>query len=150
MAKHACASRLPEQVRGPDDVVEYVLSRRRGCAGKGGGAGYDFGEIVLGFDTERRITGCAVRSDGDHPPTDTQQLVDIAVELEAAMLVLVTFVDSPTLLANLPGVEMFSRLVGGCAADHIYLADHIVIAGHHWRSLAEAGGGRRLSGDRGA
>jgi hypothetical protein len=69
-----------------------------------------------------------------------QQLVDIAAELEASMLVLVTFVDASTLLATTPGIAAFNALAEGCLMENVALADHILMAGPHWRSLAEVGG----------
>ena len=110
------------------------------------------GELVLGLDAQRRLTGLGVRpAPGDHVAVDRGQLVALAHELDAQALVLVSLLADERELLGEADVDGFLALGRACLTDGVLLLDHVLIAGSTWWSLwDEVVGGGDLSEGRGA
>ena len=117
------------------------------------------GELVIGLDRERRLTGLGIRPTPiDHPAIDRAQLVALAHELDAQALVLVSLLADERELVAEADVAGFLALGRACLTDGVLLLDHVLVAGSTWWSLwhevigegiANEGAGG-VSGDRGA
>jgi hypothetical protein len=94
------------------------------------------GELVIGLDVERRLTGLGVRPAPDeHSPVDAGQLVALAQELDAQALVLVSLLaDEHELMAE-ADADGFLALGRACLTDGVLLLDHVLVAGSTWWSL---------------
>jgi hypothetical protein len=121
------------------------------------------GEIVLGLDWRSRVCGIASRfpdRDGPMPELCAEHLTLIAEEVAASELVLVTFVEPARLTPTAADVARFEGLRVELRAAHVDLVDHVLMAGHRWRSIGEltplfsgrptAGGRDRADGDHAA
>ncbi len=112
------------------------------------------GEIVLGLDWRSRVCGIASRfpeRDGSMPELCADQLRLIAEEVAADELVLVTFVVPARVPPTAADVARFEGLRVELRASHVELVDHLLMAGHRWRSIAELTplfSGRRRPRDR--
>ena len=98
------------------------------------------GEIVLGLDWRSRVCGIASRfpeRDGPMPELCADQLRLIAEEVAASELVLVTFVVPGRVAPTAADVARFEGLRVELRAAHVELVDHLLMAGHRWRSIAE-------------
>jgi hypothetical protein len=98
------------------------------------------GELVLGLDWAARLCGIASRfpqRDGPVPELNAEHLCLIADEIGAIELVLVTFVDAGRVPPTAADVARFEGLRVECRAAHVGLVDHLLMAGHRWRSIAE-------------
>ena len=109
------------------------------------------GELVIGLDRERRLTGLGIRPTPiDHPAIDRAQLVALAHELDAQALVLVSLLADERELFGEADVDGFLALGRACLTDGVLLLDHVLVAGSTWWSLWDAVVGGDVSGDRGA
>ena len=109
------------------------------------------GELVIGLDAERRLTGLGIRpTPGDHLAVDREQLVALADELDAQSLVLVSLLADEQELLVEADVDGFLTLGRACLTDGVLLLDHVLVAGSTWWSLWDAAVGGDVSGDRGA
>jgi len=110
------------------------------------------GELVIGLDAERRLTGLGIRpTPGDHLAVDREQLVALADELDAQALVLVSLLADEQELLVEADVDGFLTLGRACLTDGVLLLDHVLVAGSTWWSLWDAAVGEGdVSGDRGA
>ena len=104
------------------------------------------GELVIGLDGERRLTGMGVRPASpdhpgvdhpgpDHPAVDAEQLVALAEELDAVALVLVSLLADEHELIVEADVGGFLALGRACLRKGVTLLDHVLVAGSTWRSL---------------
>ena len=109
------------------------------------------GELVIGLDADRRLTGIGIRpTPVDHPAVDRGQLVALAHELDAQALVLVSLLADERELFGEADVDGFLALGRACLTDGVLLLDHVLVAGSTWWSLWDAVVGGDVSGDRGA
>jgi hypothetical protein len=109
------------------------------------------GELVIGLDAERRLTGLGIRpTPGDHLAVDREQLVALANELDAQALVLVSLLADEQELVAEADVDGFLTLGRACLAGGVLLLDHVLVAGSTWWSLWDAAVGGGVSGDRDA
>jgi len=109
------------------------------------------GELVIGLDADRRLTGIGIRpTPVDHPAVDRGQLVALAHELDAQALVLVSLLADERELFGEADVDGFLALGRACLTDGVLLLDHELVAGSTWWSLWDAVVGGDVSGDRGA
>jgi len=123
------------------------------------------GELVIGLDADRRLTGLGIRpTPVDHPAVDRGQLVALAHELDAQALVLVSLLADERELVAEADVDGFLALGRACLTDGVLLLDHVLVAGSTWWSLwdevigeeviregvLDEGAGGDVSGDRGA
>ncbi len=98
------------------------------------------GELVLGLDWSARLCGIASRfpeRDGPMPELCAEHLCLIADHIGAIELMLVTFVEAPRITPTAADVARFEGLRVECRAAHVELVDHLLMAGHRWRSIAE-------------
>jgi hypothetical protein len=97
------------------------------------------GELVIGLDTERRLTGLGIRPrPEEHQVLDTEQLVALADELDAEALVLVSLLaDERELLAE-ADLDGFLALSRACLQRSVLLLDHVLVAGSTWVSMWDA------------
>lgn len=106
------------------------------------------GELVIGLDAERRLTGMGVRSTPEeHAAVDAEQLLALAHELEAEALVLVSLLADERELRAEADVEGFLALSRACLEERVLLLDHVLFAGSTWCSLWDAVVGDELSGE---
>jgi hypothetical protein len=118
-----------DQVRRPSDAIALARAVL-------GGHPDPTGELVLGLDPERRLTGVAVRPmPEDHAAVDVEQLVALAVELDAEALVLVSLLADEHELACEADADGFLTLGRACLGRGVLLLDHVLVAGTTWRSL---------------
>lgn len=120
---------LPSRVQRPSDsiaLVRAVLTDHPEPTG----------ELVLGLDTERRLTGLGIRPrPEEHHVVDTAQLVALADELDAEALVLVSLLaDERELLAE-ADLDGFLGLARACLQRGLLLLDHVLVVGSTWVSL---------------
>ena len=109
------------------------------------------GELVIGLDADRRLTGIGIRpTPVDHPAVDRGQLVALAHELDAQALVLVSLLADERELFGEADVDGFLALGRACLTDGVLLLDHVLVASSTWWSLWDAVVGGDVSGDRGA
>ncbi len=123
---------VPRRVQRPSDaiaLVRAVLTEHPEPTG----------ELVLGLDTARRLTGLGIRPRPDERHVlDTEQLVALADELDAEALVLVSLLaDERELLAE-ADLDGFIGLARACLARGVLLLDHVLVAGSTWVSLWDA------------
>lgn len=132
---------LGDRVLRPSDaiaLVRAVLSDRVPATG----------ELVIGLDAERRLTGLGVRPEPEeHDAVDAEQLLALAGELDAQALVLVSLLADEWELAAEADVDGFLALGRACLRDHVLLLDHVLVAGSTWCSLWDQ---VVISGDRDA
>jgi hypothetical protein len=106
------------------------------------------GELVTGLDGERRLTGMGVRpTPEEHSAVDAEQLIALALELEAEALVLVSLLADERELRAEADVEGFLTLARACLQEHVLLLDHVLFAGSTWCSMWDAAVGDQLSGE---
>lgn len=106
------------------------------------------GELVIGLDAERRLTGMGVRpTPEEHAAVDAEQLLALAHELEAEALVLVSLLADERELRAEADVEGFLALSRACLEERVLLLDHVLFAGSTWCSLWDAVVGDELSGE---
>jgi hypothetical protein len=121
-------------VRGPDDAVRLVKLLVD--------EGVRAGRIVLGIDSYAHACGAAAHEKSDHcghePLTFAEQLTDIAIELRAESLVLITFVSEADLAPTPADVARFEGLKLEIEGVGFELCDHLLMSGHRWRSVREA------------
>jgi len=107
------------------------------------------GQLAIGIDWSMRLSGPAFRCGCDVCQHDlavtSQQIVDLAAELDAVELVLVTFVAPDRIVATAGDVARLEGLRVECRALGIELLDHLLMSGHRWCSVREAGGLTDLS-----
>ena len=109
------------------------------------------GELVIGLDADRRLTGIGIRpTPVDHPALDHGQHVALAHELDAQALILVSLLADERELVAEADVAGFLALGRACLTDGVLLLDHVLVAGSTWWSLWDAVVGGDVSGDRGA
>ena len=120
-------------VRGPDDAIQII--RQLVCDE------HTQGQLLIGIDAEMRLSGaafsCPCETCCERPVTQPDELIALADEMEAVDLVLVTFVESDRLVPTAADVARYEGLRVECAAQGIMLLDHLLMAGHRWRSVAE-------------
>ena len=128
MAKRKCSTRQKQlRVRGP--AAASALLRALVCDT------HHDGEFVLALDDRDDFVGYASRDcRQEWPPLDAGQLVDIADELRATAVVLVTFVHDERLSPTEADVARLEGLRLECADEGVCLLDHLLFSGHHWRS----------------
>lgn len=126
----AHSASAPNRMRGPDDIVALMRRLDFDCTANAG-------EIVVGLDVRRHLTGIAVRPHDAHPLVDSMQIGDLAEALAADAVVLVTLLEDEALVALESDVGGFVNLSQDCARHDVTLIDHILIAGRQWRSLRE-------------
>jgi hypothetical protein len=122
---------VPKQLRRPSDVVTLVQAVLDDQLPPPG-------EVVICLDHDRRLTGLALRPDAGDRPVDSGQLVDLARELDAVSVVLVSFLFDERELAIEADVEGFLALARACLEQHVLLFDHVLVAGGSWRSMWDA------------
>ncbi len=106
------------------------------------------GELVIGLDAERRLTGMGVRPTPEaHDAVDAEQLTALAQELDAEALVLVSLLADERELRAEADVEGFLTLARACLQEHVLLLDHVLFAGSTWCSLWDAVVGEGAAGD---
>jgi hypothetical protein len=97
------------------------------------------GELVIGLDGERRLTGMGIRpAPAEHDAVDAEQLVALAHELDADALVLVSLLADERELRAEADVEGFLGLARTCLRERVLLLDHVLLAGTTWCSLWDA------------
>lgn len=122
------SSTVPKQLRRPSDVVALVQAVLDDQLPPPG-------EVVICLDADRRLTGLALRPEAGEHPVDAEQLVDLAHELDAAAVVLVSFLFDERELAIEADVDGFLVLARACLERHVLLFDHVLVAGRSWRSM---------------
>ncbi len=127
-ARHCARTSTPKRLRRPSDVVALVQAVLDDQLPPPG-------EVVICLDADRRLTGLALRPDPGEHPVDAAQLVDLAHELDAVAVVLVSFLFDERELAIEADVEGFLVLARACLEEHVLLFDHILVAGRDWRSM---------------
>lgn len=98
------------------------------------------GEMILGLDWASYLCGIASRfpeRDGPVPELCAEHLRLVAEEIGALEVVLVTFVEPDRVTPTAADVARFEGLRVECRAEHVELVDHLLMAGHRWRSIAE-------------
>jgi hypothetical protein len=106
------------------------------------------GELVIGLDAQRRLTGMGVRpTPEEHAAVDAGQLRALAHELDAEALVLVSLLADERELRAEADVEGFLTLARACLQGHVLLLDHVLLAGTTWCSLWDAVVGDQLSSE---
>jgi hypothetical protein len=106
------------------------------------------GELVIGLDADRRLTGLGIRpTPVDHPAVDRGQLVALARELDARALVLVSLLADERELMAEADVDGFLALGRACLTDGVLLLDHVLVAGSTWWSLWDAVVGEGVVGE---
>ncbi|HEU5302788.1 MAG TPA: hypothetical protein VFW06_11180 [Acidimicrobiia bacterium] len=121
-------STVPKRLRRPSDVVALVQAVLDDQLPPPG-------EVVICLDAERRLTGLALRPEAGEHPVDAEQLVDLAHELDATAVVLVSFLFDERELAIEADVDGFLALARACLERHVLLFDHVLLAGGSWRSM---------------
>ena len=121
----------PKRLRRPSDVVALVQAVLDDQLPPPG-------EVVICLDADRRLTGLALRPEAGEHPVDATQLVDLARELDAVAVVLVTILFDECELAIEADVEGFLVLARACLEEHLLLFDHVLVAGRSWRSMWDA------------
>jgi len=120
------------KILGPDDAVALLRQAVPDDQHEG--------EIVLGLDWASQLCGIATRfpeRDGPVPEICVEHLRLIAEELAAVEILLVTFVPPDRVVPTAADVARFEGLRVECGAEHVALVDHVLMAGHQWRSIAE-------------
>lgn len=107
------------------------------------------GQMVIGLDDTMHVCGavfnCPCDRCSDPALERAEELVDLAVAMEAEELVLVTFVQQDRLSPTAADVARFEGLRLECADDDVWLLDHLLFSGHRWRSVREVSEGRGAS-----
>jgi len=122
---------VPKLLRRPSDVVALVHAVLDDQLPPPG-------EVVICLDADRRLTGLALRPESGEHPVDAGQLVDLARELDAVAVVLVSFLFDERELALESDVDGFLALARACLDEHVLLFDHVLVAGREWRSMWDA------------
>ena len=122
---------IPKRLRRPSDVVALVKAVLADQLPPPG-------EVVICLDPDRRLTGLALRPEVGDRPVDAEQLIDLARELDAVAVVLVSFLFDERELAIETDVEGFLVLARACLEQHVLLFDHLLVAGRSWRSMWDA------------
>ncbi|MEX2267416.1 MAG: hypothetical protein WEA75_01885 [Acidimicrobiia bacterium] len=122
-------------IRGPNDAVEII--KQLVCDE------HTEGQLLIGIDDSMRLSGAAFNCPCDvcqeRTAGDAGELVALADEMDATDLVLVTFVDEDRLAPTAADVARFEGLRVECLDQGVALLDHLLFAGHCWRSIAEVG-----------
>ncbi len=127
-ARDCARTNIPKRLRRASDVVALVHAVLDDQLPPPG-------EVVICLDADRRLTGLAVRPDAGEHPVDATQLVDLARELDAVAVVLVSFLFDERELAIEADVDGFLVLARACIDQHVLLFDHVLVAGQCWRSM---------------
>ncbi|MBM3673184.1 MAG: hypothetical protein FJW86_13545 [Actinobacteria bacterium] len=121
------------RVRGPNDAIAII--KQLVCDD------HTEGQLLIGIDASMRLSGaafnCPCEQCCEETATDADQLVELAYEMDAVELVLVTFVTQDRLAPTAADVARFEGVRVECAAQGITLLDHLLMSGHRWRSIAE-------------
>jgi len=126
------APQRARRVLGPSDAIALVRAVL-------GDYPEPTGELAIGLDAERRLTGLGIRpAPGDHLAVDRGQLVALAHELDAQALVLVSLLADEHELVAEADVDGFLALGRACLTDGVLLLDHVLVAGSRWWSLWDA------------
>ncbi len=136
-SRNCVRTTTPKRLRRPSDVVALVQAALADHVPPPG-------EVVICLDAERRLTGLALRPEPGEHPVDAAQLVDLAHELDAAAVVLVSFLCDERELALETDDDGFLHLARACLDQHVLLFDHVLVAGSRWRSMWDAA---RATGD---
>lgn len=115
---------------GPVDVVRFV------CSVLGPSYGSRAAVVVVGLDAASRVIGLAENRHRWTPRSlRARELVDLATELRARVLVLVQLVPSLSRAPNMTEAHAFHALATRCASEGLHVVDCIVLSGDRWWSL---------------
>jgi hypothetical protein len=99
------------------------------------------GQLIVGLDESGHVAGavfnCPCDACGDEVLRDPEDLIDLALAMEADELFLVTFVEPDRLTPTAADVARYEGLRVECLHEDVLLLDHFLFTGHRWRSVAE-------------